>query len=89
MKKYSLLILVLVLTALLITGCRRKNTLPTTPSTMPTTMPTTTPTTAPTVPTTQATQPSTQATTEQETNASDSTVESGNNDNTRIMPRGF
>ncbi len=60
MKKYGILITVLVLTAVLLTGCRGSNNAPTelpptTGATLPTTMPTTMPTTAPTVaPTTEA-----------------------------------
>lgn len=58
MKKYTILILSLVLTASLFTGCRSKkpDMTPTSlPTVAPTTMPTTAPTTAPTVPSTAAT----------------------------------
>lgn len=64
MKKYTTLILVLVLTACLFTGCRGRNDMSnaTTPTVLPTTAATTAPTTMPTqattVPTTQATEPS-------------------------------
>ena len=61
MKKYTVLILSLVLTASLFTGCRsRKPNM--TPTSMPTTAPTTQPTTAPT--TAPTTMPTTAPTTE-------------------------
>lgn len=58
MKKYGILFTVLVLTATLLTGCRRPNTEPTElpPTVGPTVMPTTVPTTVPptVAPTTEA-----------------------------------
>ena len=61
MKKYSILIAVLVLTTVLFAGCRRPGAAPTElpptqgPTLMPTTVPTTAPTTMPTtIPTTEA-----------------------------------
>ena len=51
MKKYTVLFLVLVLSAVIFTGCGCRNSQPmntTAPTTMPTTAPTTMPTTAPT-----------------------------------------
>ncbi|MBQ7801152.1 MAG: hypothetical protein IJ375_02370 [Oscillospiraceae bacterium] len=55
MKKYSILFLVLVLTAFSLVGCRNPNK-PMEPTTVPTTHATTAPTAAPTVaPTTEAT----------------------------------
>ena len=58
MKKYTLLFLVLVLTAAVFTGCGCRNSQPmntTVPTTMPTTAPTTVPTTVPTEATVQTT----------------------------------
>ena len=59
MKRYPFLILTLLLTATLFTGCRRKpanqETVPTTIATMPTTIPETSVATSPTHMTTQAT----------------------------------
>lgn len=57
MKKYSILIALLVLTVSLMTGCRRPGSQPTElpPTQAPTLMPTTAPTTMPTtIPTTEA-----------------------------------
>lgn len=48
MKKYTILVLALVLTMAALTGCRNTGNM-TEPTTMPTTMPTTQPTTIPTV----------------------------------------
>lgn len=76
MKKYSILILVLALTATLFTGCGCRNSRPM--NTVPTTLPTTTATSAPTQATTH---PTTEATTEgtvMPSNGSEPTVESGN-----------
>ena len=56
MKKYTLLFLVLILTADVFTGCGCRNSQPmntTVPTTMPTTAPTTVPTTVPTETTVQ------------------------------------
>ena len=88
MKKYSILTLVLVLTAVLLTGCRNPNknaaptTVPTThATTAPTTMPHTEPATVPhTEPATHATEEHNAATThptENNTHATDSTAASG------------
>ena len=65
MKKFSILLTILVLTAALLTGCRNPNIKPTelpppqgatmAPTTMPTTMPTTVPTTVPPTVVTDAT----------------------------------
>ncbi|MBQ7345976.1 MAG: hypothetical protein IJW45_07945 [Oscillospiraceae bacterium] len=74
MKKASILALVLLLTATIMTGCRRpmddqvpsestENTVTTSPTTRPTD-PTTAPTTRPTTPTTAPTEPSTTSPTE-------------------------
>lgn len=60
MKKYSILILALVLTAALFTGCGCRNTRPA--NTVPTTMPTTPVTSEPTHATTEATHAPTTAT---------------------------
>ena len=54
MKKYTMLFLVLVLSAVIFTGCGCRNSQPMN-TTVPTTMPTTAPTTAPTTPSTEAT----------------------------------
>ena len=67
MKKYTILIVSLVLTILVFTGCGCRNSRPM--NTVPTTMPTT-------VPTTEATLPTTQATTVPETTRE--TIEDGN-----------
>lgn len=66
MKKYSILVLAVVLVAALFTGCGCRNTKP-----MDTSLPTVPPTSAPT---TQATQPSTMDTVP----ANDATIEDGN-----------
>ena len=102
MKFTNMLILVLVLTALLLTGCggRRGNSRDTMPSenttaatTMPTTMPTTQPTTeATTAPTTRPTTDSTEASRDHgngplPTDASEGMDEAGNNAKGRMMPR--
>lgn len=71
MKKYSILILVLVLTAVLLIGCGCRNNKPM--NTVPTT-----------VPTTETTRPTTEATTEMTTEATigteqtDATIDNGN-----------
>ena len=73
MKKYSILVLALVLTAALLTacGCRNSRPMDTVPTTVPTTeatRPTTQPTTAPT----------TQPTRETETTTTDPSIDNGN-----------
>ena len=94
MKKYSILVFALVLTAVLLTACGCRNskpmntvptTVPTTEATRPTTQPTTAPTTSPTI------APET-------TTSTDATIDNGNgplptNDNgdlgrSRRMPAG-
>lgn len=55
MKKYTILFLALVLTAVALTGCMSTGNM-TEPTTMPTTMPATAPTTMPTVPPTHQTE---------------------------------
>ena len=72
MKKRSILILVIVLTLAVLTGCGCRNSKPM--DTMPTTMPTTEATKATTTPT-QTTQPSTPTNQTESTNA---TVDNGN-----------
>lgn len=72
MKKYSILILVLLLTAALFTGCGCRNSRPA--ATTPTTLPTNPVTTAPTQSTTHATTEATHA----PTNATEGTIENGN-----------
>ena len=95
MKRSLIIILALVLTMAVFTGCRRKTAEPTTtPTTMPTTAATTAPTTAPTTrpttaPTTQPTMPS-----ENETIEGGIDDTQGNNSEDsgkarRMMPRGF
>ena len=74
MKRYSIFVLVLVLTAAIMTGCGCRNTKPmnTVPTTVPTTeatKPTTPPTTVPTTAPTKATE---------STTTTDSTVDNGN-----------
>ena len=101
MKKYTILIIALVLTAALFTGCGCRNSQPMN-TTVPTTMPTTAPTTAPTRATEATTQPtlSTEATIEDgngplPTNAtagadgdtSSATEDTGMEGNARRMPR--
>ena len=72
MKKYSILIAVLVLTTALLAGCRRPGAAPTElpPTQGPTLMPTTVPTSAPT------TMPTTLPTTEAPTETSDDIIDS-------------
>ena len=102
MKKYTLLFLVLVLTAVVFTGCGCRSSQPmntTVPTTMPTTAPTTMPTTAPTEATVQ-TAPTTQETIEDgngplptnatagaDGNTSTATEDTGMAGNARRMPR--
>ena len=95
MNRSLIIILTLVLTATVFTGCRRKKVEPTT---VPTTVPTTAPTTAPTTPPT--TRPTTAPTTQPTTPSEDETIEGGLGDTQettgedsgkarRMMPRGF
>lgn len=100
MKISNMLIAVLVLTALLLTGCGCRNskpldTMPSENTTVPTTMATTAPTTAPT---TMPTAPSSEATTDNGNgplpsdgtdggNMTESTDNAGNNAKGRQMPR--
>ena len=73
MKKYSMLVLALVLTVALLTGCGCRNSQPMN------TVPTTVPTTEATRPTTQpTTAPTTQPTLETETTTTDPSVDNGN-----------
>ena len=75
MKKYSMLVLVLVLTATVFTGCRRNRQDNTSaPTVMPTTAVTTTPTQMPT----QATRPTTQPTESMEVSEPSETIDNGN-----------
>ena len=98
MKIYNLLVTVLVLTALLLTGCGCRNskpldTMPSENTTVPTTMATTAPTTeATTMPTTRPTTESTEATMDNgngpaPSDASESTGSAGDNAKSRQMPR--
>ena len=98
MKKYTMLFLVIALSAAIFTGCGCRNSQPMN-TTVPTTMPTTAPTTVPTE-TTVVTTPTVDATIEDgngplPTNAtagpdgdtSDATDDTGMADNARRMPR--
>ena len=102
MKLYKLLIAVLVLTAMLLTGCGCRNskpldTMPSENTTAPTTMATTEATTAPTTEATTAptTMPTTETTEETmdngngplSTDGADQTEETGDNARSRHMPR--
>lgn len=95
MKRSFIIILTLVLTATVFTGCRRKKVEPTTaPTTMPTTAPTAEPTTAPTTrpttaPTTQPTTPSENETIEGGLGDTQETVGTDEGKSRRMMPRGF
>lgn len=98
MKKYTFLILALVLTVTVLTGCGCRNSAPM--DTVPTTMPTTETTRPTTQPTTMPTTEATRAT--EESGSTDSTIDNGNgplptdstgsageNDRARRIPGGF
>lgn len=99
MKRSLIIILALVLTMAVFTGCRRKTAEPTTaPTTMPTTAATTAPTTAST--TAPTTRPTTAPTTQPTMPSENETIEGGIDDTQgnngedsgkarRMMPRGF
>ena len=98
MKQMKALVFVLVLTAMLLTGCGGRNkkpmdTMPSENTTVPTTMATTAPTTeATTAPTTLPTAPSSEATTDNgngplPSDASEGTDGVGGNAKSRQMPR--
>lgn len=95
MKRSLIIILALVLTTAVFTGCRKKRTEPTTaPTTMPTTAATTAPTTAPTTrpttaPTTQPTMPSENETIEGGIDDTQGNIGEDSGKARRMMPRGF